>query len=139
VAPFHPALRAPFWITWSQQVSAVWACLFVAWDSMRRALPRWLEAALCHGGKVSFSFYLLHAAVVHLAGRRLGLLHLTGNALADALLLGIFVYALTWAVATLSFSVIEEPFLRMRRRYGAAGTHAQAVAEPPAGKDVRVP
>jgi peptidoglycan/LPS O-acetylase OafA/YrhL len=120
VAPFDPALHAPFWITWSLQESVVWAGLIMAWVSMRRALPRPLEAALCHGGKVSFSFYLLHAAVIHLAGRHLGLLHVTGNALADALLLGAGMYALTWAVATLGYSAIEEPFLRLRRRYGGA-------------------
>ena len=30
-------------------------------------------------------------------------------------------YAATWALATLSYSCIEEPFLRMRRSYGTSG------------------
>jgi peptidoglycan/LPS O-acetylase OafA/YrhL len=128
-APFDPATRSPFWITWSLQESASWALLIVAWVAMRRPLPRRLEAALCHGGKVSFSFYLLHAAVIHAAGRWVGLPHVTGHAPVDAVLLGAGVYAVTWAIATLSFGAIEEPFLSMRRRYGSADAqHAQVSA-----------
>ncbi|TWI64342.1 peptidoglycan/LPS O-acetylase OafA/YrhL [Pseudoduganella lurida] len=119
VAPFGDT-HAPFWITWSLQESVVWAGVIVAWVSLRRALPGWLERALCHGGKVSFSFYLLHAAVIHTLGRTFGLPALTGNAAADTVLLGILVYALTWAIATLSYRTVEEPFLRMRRSYGVA-------------------
>jgi peptidoglycan/LPS O-acetylase OafA/YrhL len=35
-------------------------------------------------------------------------------------------YGATWALATLSYNSIEEPFLRMRRRYGAEKTAAPA-------------
>ena len=45
--------------------SAGWACFILAWVSFDKGLPAWLERALCQGGKVSFSFYLLHMAMLH--------------------------------------------------------------------------
>jgi peptidoglycan/LPS O-acetylase OafA/YrhL len=35
-------------------------------------------------------------------------------------------YGATWALATLSYHIVEEPFLRMRRNYGAGRTTAVA-------------
>jgi peptidoglycan/LPS O-acetylase OafA/YrhL len=40
-------------------------------------------------------------------------------------------YALTWGLATLSYNTIEEPFLRMRRRYGAEKTGQLGVSVVP--------
>jgi peptidoglycan/LPS O-acetylase OafA/YrhL len=123
VAPLNVQPKSVFWITWSMQESVVWAGVIVAWIGMARALPGWLERALGHGGKISFSFYLLHMAVIHAVFAWVGLPRLIGRPLPDALLLGVVIYGATWALATLSYHTIEEPFLRMRRRYGA----------PPAG------
>ncbi|WUR12355.1 acyltransferase [[Empedobacter] haloabium] len=117
VAPFT-AVHAPFWITWSLQESIVWAGLIVAWVSVRQRLPNCIERATCHGGKVSFSFYLLHAAAIHTLVRAVGVPRVTGTAWADTLLLGAAVYAATWAIATLGYGAIEEPFLNLRGRYG---------------------
>ncbi|UGQ45467.1 acyltransferase family protein [Massilia endophytica] len=122
IAPFNASPKSAFWIFWSLQESAVWAVLILGWVSFERRLPHWLEKALCHGGKVSFSFYLLHAAVIHSLGRNVGLPQLLEQPLANALALGAIVYGATWALATLSYNTIEEPFLRMRRRYGREGT-----------------
>jgi peptidoglycan/LPS O-acetylase OafA/YrhL len=82
------------------------------------AQPAPLERVLCHGGKVSFSFYLLHMGLLHLLARRIGLVHPTGNGWLDAAIMVAVCYGATWALATLSYNSIEEPFLRMRRRYG---------------------
>jgi peptidoglycan/LPS O-acetylase OafA/YrhL len=82
-------------------------------------LPALAERALCHGGKVSFSFYLLHMALLHLLGQRIGRVTPTGNGWIDAAIMLAVAYALTMGLATLSYNTIEEPFLKMRRRYGA--------------------
>jgi peptidoglycan/LPS O-acetylase OafA/YrhL len=118
-APFGAAPRSAFWIWWSMVEAAGWAAFIVAWVSFRPRLPALLERALCHGGKVSFSFYLLHMGVLHVLARQVGLLHPTGNALVDVALMLAAAYGLTWALATLSYNTIEEPFLRLRRAYGA--------------------
>ena len=120
VASFNVTPKSTFWIFWSMQESAVWALVILAWVGYPRALPQWLDRAIVQGGKVSFSFYLLHAAMIHMLAKAFGLPVLTGHAAADAVLLGLIVYGATWAMATLSYHVIEEPFLRMRRKYGAA-------------------
>ena len=72
------------------------------------------------GGKISFSFYLLHMGLLHLLAQRVGLVHPTGNDLADLGIMLLVAYGATWALATLSYNAIEEPFLKMRRRYGAS-------------------
>jgi peptidoglycan/LPS O-acetylase OafA/YrhL len=119
VAPFGAAPNSAFWIGWSMLESAGWAAFIIAWVSFQPRLPRVVERALCHGGKVSFSFYLLHMGVLHILAARVGLLHPTGLAWLDAALMLALAYGATWALATLSFSTIEEPFLHMRRRYGS--------------------
>ena len=124
VAPFGAQPRSQFWIFWSLMESSVWACLILAWVAFNRSLPSWLERVLNHGGKISFSFYLLHMAMLHLLGTALGTVTLTGIVLLDAALMLVVTYGATWALATLSYSTIEEPFLRMRRGYGSKGAAA---------------
>jgi peptidoglycan/LPS O-acetylase OafA/YrhL len=120
VAPFHPESKSQFWIFWSMIEASAWTCLILAWVSFDRQLPAWLDKVLCHGGKISFSFYLLHMGVLHLLGQRFGLPVLSGNPMLDVAVLLALTYAITWAVATLCYNLIEEPFLNMRRRYGAS-------------------
>jgi peptidoglycan/LPS O-acetylase OafA/YrhL len=85
-----------------------------------------LERALGQGGKVSFSFYLLHMGLLHIFAARVGVVAPTGNAGVDAAIMLAVSYGATWALATLSYHIVEEPFLRMRRNYGAGRTTAVA-------------
>ncbi|MFL6671667.1 MAG: acyltransferase family protein [Massilia sp.] len=128
VASFGAAPKSSFWIYWSMIESAGWAALIVAWVSFQPRLPALVERVLCHGGKVSFSFYLLHMGVLHILAQRVGLAHPTGIVWLDAALMLAVAYGATWALATLSYNTIEEPFLRMRRSYGSAKTMPLAAA-----------
>ena len=121
IAPFVPQQHSQFWVVWSLLESSVWACVILAWVSFKPALPSWLERVLNHGGKISFSFYLLHMAVLHLLSVSFGMLAVGGSPLANAALMLTVAYGATWALATLSYATIEEPFLRLRRGYGAKG------------------
>jgi peptidoglycan/LPS O-acetylase OafA/YrhL len=120
LAPFGATPKSAFWIFWSMAESAGWAAVILAWAGWRARLPGWIERVLCHGGKVSFSFYLLHMGLLHLLAQRVGLVRPTGNGWADAAIMIALSYGATWALATLSYNSIEEPFLRMRRRYGSS-------------------
>lgn len=120
VAPFGATPKSPFWIGWSAIESAGWAFFIVAWVSFQPRMPALAERMLCHGGKVSFSFYLLHMGVLHVLATRIGLVHPTGLAWLDAGIMLAVAYAGTWLLATISYNTIEEPFLQLRRRYGAA-------------------
>jgi peptidoglycan/LPS O-acetylase OafA/YrhL len=118
VAPFNAAPKAAFWIGWSMLESAVWAVVILAWCGWRGRLPGWLERVLTHGGKISFSFYLLHMGVIQFLAQQFGLPHWTGVGGLDLALALALAYALVWALATLSYHTIEEPFLRLRGSYG---------------------
>ena len=114
-----PNPKSQLWIVWSMIESASWAAVILAWVAFDRGLPNWLERVLNHGGKISFSFYLLHMAVLNLLALRVGMVKLTGvPALDTALMLAGF-YGATWALAALCYACIEEPFLRLRRGYGS--------------------
>ena len=120
VSKFNTDPHSKFWIFWSLLESSGWACLILAWLSWERRMPAWLDKLLCHGGKISFSFYLLHMAVIHIAGEWVVKVPvLTGHVRTDGILSMLILYGATWALATLCFNVIEEPFLRMRRNYAA--------------------
>jgi peptidoglycan/LPS O-acetylase OafA/YrhL len=126
VAPFGAAPKSAFWVMWSTLESTGWACVILAWTAWQGALPAWLDRLLCHGGKISFSFYLLHLAVLHLLAQTFGMVTVTGNVYADALFMLLAAYTATWGLATLSYRTIEEPFLGLRRAYGGAGDAAPA-------------
>ena len=117
LAPFGAAPGSAFWMVWSMVESAGWAALILAWVGFARRLPQPLERLLCQGGKVSFSFYLLHMGVLHVLARGVGLLRPGGPGFFDTALMLAVCYAAAWAVASLSYHGIEAPFLGMRRRY----------------------
>ncbi|UVW28128.1 acyltransferase [Massilia sp. H6] len=120
VAPFGASPKSSFWIFWSMLESAGWAALILAWISFQPRLPGMIERALSQGGKISFSFYLLHMALLHVVATRIGLVSPTGTPWLDAGIMLAATYGATWALSTLCYHIVEEPFLRMRRSYGAA-------------------
>lgn len=110
--------HARFWITWSLLESAGWALLILGWIAFQPRLPSLVERFLNHGGKISFSFYLLHMGLLHLLAQHVGMLHWSGRGWLDAAIMALLAYGATWLLATLCYHLIEEPFLQMRRRYG---------------------
>ncbi|VXC58383.1 acyltransferase [Massilia sp. 9I] len=122
VAPFGATPKSGFWVYWSMIESAGWAALILAWVSFSARLPGAIERALSQGGKVSFSFYLLHMALLHILAVRFKLIAPTGTLWVDAAIMFAVCYGATWALATLCYHIVEEPFLRMRRSYGAGRT-----------------
>lgn len=122
IAPFGAAPKSAFWVFWSMLESAGWAAVILSWVSFAPSLPGPVERLLGQGGKVSFSFYLLHMGLLHILAVRFKLIAPTGTPWFDAAIMLVLAYGLTWALATLSYHVIEEPFLRMRRNYGAGKT-----------------
>ena len=55
---------------------------------------------------------------IYLAYEWLASLAITGNRHIDTALMMALVYGATWAFASLSYASIEQPFLRLRHRYG---------------------
>ena len=114
-----PQPHSAFWIIWSMLEGSAWICVILAWVAFDKRLPAWLEKMMNHGGKISFSFYLLHLAVLHMLGQLM--LHYGFAGRIDwyhVFILLPVAYGATWALSALSYNTIEEPFLRMRRGYG---------------------
>jgi peptidoglycan/LPS O-acetylase OafA/YrhL len=132
-APFGATPKSAFWIFWSMAESLGWAAFILAWVSFEPRLPAFVERLLCHGGKVSFSFYLLHMGLLHLLAQQVGRITPTGNGWVDAAIMVLISYGATWLLATLSYNTIEEPFLRMRRRYGTDKSVEFGTQQPHAG------
>jgi peptidoglycan/LPS O-acetylase OafA/YrhL len=126
IAPFGATPKSAFWIGWSLLESAGWALFILAWVAFRPRLPGVLDRVLNHGGKISFSFYLLHMGIVHVLAQRVGAIHPTGRGWLDVVIMFVLCYGATWALASLSYRAIEEPFLRMRGRYGQENGAGQA-------------
>jgi peptidoglycan/LPS O-acetylase OafA/YrhL len=126
VASFGSNPHSAFWIIWSLIESAGWALVILAWTSLALRLPALVERVLAHGGKISFSFYLLHMALLHTLATQVGTVRPFGIGWLDVVFMLTVTYGATWALATLSYHIIEEPFLRMRRSYGAARHEAKA-------------
>lgn len=115
---FLPQPKQVFWIFWSFIESGCWALFICAWLAAPLRIPVWLDRALCRGGEISFSFYLLHGLVLFILHELLGELKITGRVWLDGGVLVLIAYPLVWIVANLSYQAIEKPFLTLRRRYG---------------------
>lgn len=110
----------PVWLVWSFVESTGWALLimgYLAIPVIRGRLARLTARLFAFGGKVSYSFYLLHASVLLLFSEFIGVLAPTPwFSLNFTLNLGVALLACL-GVAALSYEYIERPFLSMRRRY----------------------
>jgi peptidoglycan/LPS O-acetylase OafA/YrhL len=138
--PNHPARERALWIAggglslWiagSVLTEAAWiwlltyplaaaGCVAILFGSLSlngTGAPGWPQAILTYLGKISYGLYVFHAVAIRLvqtvAGPRL---------IGPAVLL--IAFALTIALAALSYRYVESPFLRWKTRLEYVGTRA---------------
>jgi peptidoglycan/LPS O-acetylase OafA/YrhL len=104
-------------IFWPTIEGGVWAFFIVCYLALARVFPKWLSRVLALPGAISYSTYLTHFMFV--AGFiAMGYSHFTGDAVIDALINTLLIpVPLTLALSTLTYNMIERPFLRMRAKY----------------------
>jgi len=123
------APRQHAWIVWPTVEAVLWASVIVAYLSLRPPLPPALRNLAALGGVWSFSLYLWHPLVIFLAvaaapvGPQASALYVLLHATAT--------FGLAMAFSWLSFTAIEEPFLRMRGRYVTADEPSAPRPAPP--------
>lgn len=108
-----------FWKTfWPTLEAIVWALFIITYLSAARRLPQWLGSIWAKLGEISYSFYLVHFAILVLIIENRLYLRLTGNGNYDALLTSLFIaLPITTIIAKLTYETIELPFLQLRNKY----------------------
>ncbi len=103
---------------WPDAEGAAWTGFVLAWLPVAPRLPRVLARPLEAIGRISFSIYLLHFAVIDMLGMHGWILRPFADAHADALVTTLVVaLPITLAGAAFTYTTIEAPFLALRRRY----------------------
>jgi peptidoglycan/LPS O-acetylase OafA/YrhL len=103
------------WPTWEGIIFAAMAVAFI--QGRERSSSGFIGGMFTFVGSISFSIYLLHQSVISVAQRaNLRVVNCFGLYL-DALLTGIGVLVAVVVLSWLTFTLIERPFMGMRRRY----------------------
>ena len=124
----HPQHRQPLWIVWGMIEAICWATFIVDYSKAEISWPPPLARWLRRGGELRCFPYLMHMIAVMLLLHHLGPLAVGYSNWILFSVNGALALALTWAVSSLTFWVIEQPFLSMRRR-GICGGGATARME----------
>jgi peptidoglycan/LPS O-acetylase OafA/YrhL len=99
-------------------VFAFFIVSYVAFDRGSGVPSNWLSSALARLGEISFSTYLLHFAVIWVVVHLHWVPHLSKDPNTNALLTTALIpWPMTIAFATLTYNVVERPFMAYRKRY----------------------
>lgn len=118
----YSELSSPFWIIWPPLEAALWAGFLWAYLHTRwpgpQALRKPVDAVLAALGAISFSIYIMHNLVIAAYNARLPLLPMAGDPALVAIATGLLVVLpVVLLVASLTYFLIERPFLAMRGNY----------------------
>jgi len=123
-------LKSPVWVVWpliegAMWGSFVWVYLHVRWPGPE-ALKCNIDKGLAALGTVSFSTYVFHNLVLAAYSNYAGIMQITGLERFDIILTGLLVVLpLVMLMSTITFYLIEKPFLTMRKAYLSSGTLPQ--------------
>jgi peptidoglycan/LPS O-acetylase OafA/YrhL len=118
-------LRASVWVILPTVEGLAFATLIAYYDSSYSPRAHGVSGLIAKAGAYSYSIYLLHFFFVLGASKFIGRHVMDISNFYIACLWSALCFAAMVPVAMLSFRYLEEPFLRMRRRY--------TVADPPTG------
>jgi peptidoglycan/LPS O-acetylase OafA/YrhL len=102
---------------WPSAEGLVWGAFILSWLIASHYIPSTISRLLVLPGIVSYSAYLLHYALVVILIDRdpVGIAGSgSWNSLANTLL---FIVPGTFAMATVTYLMVEKPFMQLRRRY----------------------
>ncbi|WP_173516518.1 acyltransferase family protein [Ensifer sesbaniae] len=119
---FYGSQASPVWIYLPAAEAAFYAVMIAAYDGSKLTLPKRLSASISFVGTVSYSIYLLHfwyyGPAAKMVTQYLGLLPF-----GLSLLCSLLAFVLFLPIAALSYRCIEQPFLKLRKRYARRGPH----------------
>jgi peptidoglycan/LPS O-acetylase OafA/YrhL len=109
----------PAWkIAWPTLEALLWAAFVIGYVAVANNAQGLWSRAVARVGEISYSIYLVHFIVIWMLVRYDLPLAFTGRFAVDALLeTGLVALPVTLAIATLTYTFVERPFLRLRGRY----------------------
>jgi peptidoglycan/LPS O-acetylase OafA/YrhL len=114
--PLHVWWKA----VWPDAEALGWAGVILSWQGIAGRLPAPVARGLEGIGRISFSIYLLHFAVIWTLGAHGWLLRPFASAGADALLTtALLALPLVLGLSAFTYATVERPFMALRRRYVA--------------------
>jgi hypothetical protein len=103
---------------WHTFEGVIWASCIVSYISFGKKVPELPSRILAYIGKISYSIYLLHFAIIFLVQRAIGIPNILQNRQLNSLLVStILVLPITLILSSLTYSFIEKPFLQLRNKY----------------------
>jgi peptidoglycan/LPS O-acetylase OafA/YrhL len=105
-------------IFWPLIEAASWAFFIVTYLVAGRLIPAIFAKTATKVGEISYSIYLVHFVVAMLIVKFEWFVRVSGNAYYDALITSLLVAApITISIASLTYALIEAPFLELRKPY----------------------
>ncbi|WP_452026722.1 acyltransferase family protein [Azospirillum palustre] len=122
ITVFHRAGGYPVIATWKTVWPTVeaagWAFVIVTYLSIRISGSPALSRMAAYIGSISYSIYLTNFIVITQIGKYGDILKLVPNPHINALLIcTVVVFPASIALSTLTYFAIEQPFMKMRRKY----------------------
>jgi peptidoglycan/LPS O-acetylase OafA/YrhL len=119
---FHKAggwpTTASWKILWPTIEGILWAFFIPTYLVAGQLLPALLAKAATKFGEISYSIYLGHFIILMLMAKSDVFIRATGNAYYDAIITTALVAVpITVAIAALTYTIIESPFLALRKPY----------------------
>jgi peptidoglycan/LPS O-acetylase OafA/YrhL len=115
---FSDDQHSVYWIFWGTIEAVGWASVILAYRHWRGNIWKPATTFMEAGGRISFSFYLWHGLIIFLWEKTIGTMAWTPVWQMDFAVQTLVLAAVTWLVARISFTTIEQPFLDLRGRYG---------------------
>jgi peptidoglycan/LPS O-acetylase OafA/YrhL len=106
-------------IIWPVIEGSIFAFVIASYTSTEWQPNRIVARVFRFGGRISYSFYLLHVMCLSSALILFGIPSWTGYVALDSFVYGALIFGITLILAALSYSTIEEPFLKLRKQYTA--------------------
>lgn len=118
-------------LLWPPVEAVLWALVVLGYLAVLHGRHGLLSRLVAGLGAISYSMYLLHIVVITIVLNHDLRFHVRHSPFLSALLTAlIYVVPATVLVSTLSYHVIEKPFLALRRRYLEPGPVADAPPAP---------
>jgi peptidoglycan/LPS O-acetylase OafA/YrhL len=122
------------YLIWPTVDGIVWGFFLLSYLPVSRRVPRLLSRVIAFAGECSFSVYLTHFLVLTVLILSGYVVHFPVGAEDGALLnTALVLMPITYALSSLTYLVIEKPFLELRRAYLDAPPESSPGAQPVAG------